>query len=158
MSIEYKYRRHFVDYVRQRIDELELPAWYVGYYSEISDATFRQYMKGIRLPAPIKLIMIAELLKCTVNDLLGFDYYNVSDSVELFDSGRDTKYVMAYFGNNLSRIMIGDDVSVVELASRSGLSTYVIQQYIDGKVLPDISILIELCESLNCTPSELLGY
>lgn len=158
MTVEYKYRKHFVDYTTQRITELEYPVWYVGYYSEICDSIFRQCMKGMRLPGPIKLIMIAELLKCTVNDLLGFEYRDVPDRVELFDSGRDTKYVMADIGHNLSRIMIGDEVSVVELASRSGLSTYVIQQYIDGKVLPDTGILIHICECLNCTPSELLGY
>ena len=42
--------------------EKDLRSWYVAYYSEMHESTMRDYMKGIRFPRPITLIILDTLL------------------------------------------------------------------------------------------------
>ena len=150
MISEHEVIRHFVDYTLQQTTTREIPLWYVGYYSEISDPTFRKYMKGIRLPAPVKLIMIAELFECTVNELLGFEPVDVRPRDHLFDSGRDTRVVHRYFADQIMKYSEG-------IALPDSM-TNALKEYIRYCKLPDTTTLLTICDSLMCTPSELLGY
>ena len=158
MTSDYWNRKHFADYVSRALIDRELPPWYVAYYCELSDATFRKYMKCTGLPSPIKLIMVAELFECSVNDLLGYKSYCVEYRDRRFDSGRDTKTVSAYFVDHLLRYMEDCNYSRSDLAAKVCISTFTMDRYIDEQKLPDTSTLIRIAETLDCTPSDLLGY
>lgn len=158
MTSDYWNRKHFSEYVARCLDEREIRPWYAAYYCETYDSIFRKYMKGAGLPSPIKLIMLGELLECSVNDLLGYEYYATNPRENLFDSGRDTRHVTAYFVDQVTQRMRALGLEVDAVAKQVEISTYTMKEYIEHRKLPDTAILLRICDALNCTPSELLGY
>lgn len=158
MTSDYWNRKHFAEYVAHCLAEREIHPWYMAYYCESSDSTFRKYMKGAGLPSPIKLIMLAELFECSVNDLLGYGYYEVSHRDHLFDSGQDTRKVEDYFAEQLVSRMRDLGCTTSELAVQIELNPITVNEYIKYGKLPDTWILIRIAEALKCTPSDLLGY
>ena len=153
---EYRARQHFVEYAKQIMNDRGIRPWYAAYYVEVNDTTFGQAMKGQRFLGPIKLIMIAELFECTVNEMLGYESVDVPTRTRLFDSGFDTKKVIDYFSDRLSEKV--NRIDIDELARAIKLTVPTVTRYIEGDMLPDTAILIRICDYLDCTPSELLGY
>jgi hypothetical protein len=158
MHVDYKYRKYFSDYVSRMMDERDIRPWYVAYYSETYDGVLRSCLKMARLPGPITLIMMAELFECTVNDLLGYDYVEVEKRDYLFDSGRDTKHVLNYFREQLRGKLEESDIDPNEKVQFSECRTTTIGRLVECGCVPDTPVLIQICDILNCTPSELLGY
>lgn len=158
MFKENEVKTHFIRYVTKHMNEKEIRPWYVAYYSEISDSTFRKYIKGIQLPKPVTLIFIAELFECTVNDLLGYEGNDTYKQVRRFDSGLETRKVARQFANQVRDRIIAKHWDITELAYQSLTTHYSIYRYLTEPFLPDTYTLIRLCDALDCTPSDLLGY
>lgn len=151
-------RKHFSDYMIRRMTELEIRPWYVAYYSETCENTFRQYLKGLRLPPPITLILMAELFDCSVNDLLGYESYYTAPRHRLFDSGLDADSVAVYFKEQMMIFMEYKDMSLDDLASCIRVDVMRLHNHMKRHTLPDTATILHICDALDCTPSELLGY
>lgn len=80
-------KEHFAEYVTRAMTEMDIRPRYVAYYSEICDGTFRDYMRGLKLPRPIALIRMADLFECSINELLGYGYFDSPNQGHFFDSG-----------------------------------------------------------------------
>ena len=68
---ERRIAQHFGEQLTKRAEELELSAWAVGHYSDLSESTIKKYMKGEYLPKTFIVARIASALECSVSDLLG---------------------------------------------------------------------------------------
>lgn len=150
--------KHFSEYVNQRAKELEISLWYVAYYSETSETAFNKYMKCARLARPTTLIMVAELFECTVNELLGYPRVHIPRKNNKFNSGLDTKRMLEYFYSEAARLMIRKRISIDELAEYVGVTSPTLESYFKYNTLYDGSTMVRICDALECTPSELLGY
>lgn len=150
--------KYFSEYVSQRAKELDISLWYVAYYSETSETAFNKYMKGVRLARPTTLIMIAELFECTVNELLGYPRVRIPRKNNKFNSGLDTKRMLEHFYSETARLMIRKRISIDELAEYVGVTPYTLESYFKYNTLYDGSTMVRICDALECTPSELLGY
>ena len=151
-------KEHFIEYVTRAMTERDIRPWYVAYYSEICDGTFRDYMRGLKLPRPTALIRMADLFECSINELLGYGYFDSPNQRHFFDSGRETRMVAEYLSEQLDRFMKKSDMTPGEVASRAELTEPTIQRYLENPSLPDTSIILRLADALDCTPSDLLGY
>lgn len=158
MINEKEIKNHFIEYITRRREEMEIPSWYVGYYGEVCDGTFREYMKGVRLPRPTALVMIGELFECTVNDLLGYKYARVPLRRTKFNPGVDTRILSENFYSQMARRMIRKRIDLDELASIIGMTSQTLDGYFKSNSLPDTSTILRICDALDCTPSDLLGY
>ena len=138
--------------------EKDLRPWYVAYYSEMHESIMRDYMKGIRFPRPITLIRIAELLECSVNELPGYGYFEINRRERSFDSGFDTRYVTYYFINKIIFLMKEKHIGINDLSRKSGINEYILANYFRYSSLQEISTILKICDAIDCTPSDLLGY
>ena len=52
------------------------------------------------------------------------------------------------------------DISVEEMAERTGCSVYTVIDWQRGRrtTYPKSYVMVRICKDLGCTPSELLGY
>ena len=158
MVNELAIRRHFSDYMLRRMTETEIRPWYVAYYSGICENTLRQYLKGLRLPPPTTLILIAELFECSVNELLGYEpYYSVRHG-RLFDPALDTDSVADYFNGQLLNMLADKNISLDEISIHVNVGVACLDSYLKNHTLPATTIILGIAEALKCTPSELLGY
>lgn len=158
MVSAYVYRRYFADYVAKCMKEREIHPWYVAYYSEMCDTTFRSCLKAAKLPKITSLIMIAELFECTVNELLGYEYVAVESRDRLFDSGLDTRHLSEYFNSQIERKMEELNMTTLDLASACECSEHIVNNRLKYRTLPDTAAMLQICDALDCTPSELLDY
>lgn len=158
MVNEEQVKNNFIEYANKKIKELDIPSWYVGYYSEVCDGTYREYMKGARLPRPAALIMMAELFECTVNDLLGYRHTPVPMRKSKFSPGLDVRPLSDYFYSQVARRMIRKRISLDDLSISVGVTPQTLDGYFKNTFLLDTSMILRICDALDCTPSELLGY
>lgn len=152
--IKREIKEHFSNYVSREMNDRELRPWYVAYYGETSEAFLRSCIKLKKLPRLDSLIMIAELFECTVNDLLGFEPIELKSHNGVFNSGIESKHVAKYFmeqaesrGFELDKFEFDEPCMEIEFRRSIRLHR-----------LPDIDVFLQICEALECTPSELLGY
>lgn len=158
MINEREVMEYFSSYAAKRMEELDLRPWYVAYYSETSETTFRNYMKCVRLPRPSVLIMMAELFGCTVNELLGYEKVSVPRKIRPFDSGLDTRNLSEHFFSEVARRMVRKRITLDDLATYTCVTAPTLDNYFKWNSLPDTSMILHICSALDCTPSDLLGY
>ena len=145
--------------LREYINNNEFSMWYIAYYSEVSETTLRNYLKEKSIPSVIVLIKIAELFECSVNDLLGYDHREFIRRERIFDSYIDSPNVVAYFWDKVEQYMKEKRIFGLEaLALESFMSSYTLIFDKENGVLPKLVNIIKLCDTLDCTPSDLLGY
>ena len=129
----------------------------------MSSMNIPAYKNGTRLPNPWYLVLIAEKFDCTVNDLLGYDGYYIKNTyarapaTEKFTS--INRYEV-YFRDRLAGMLRARDVSVSELAMLVNTKEDTVRNTWLGirPRLPSINSILEICDALDCTPTDLLGY
>ena len=134
----------------------------ISTYCCISEENLRGYRCGERLPNPWYLVMMSEFLECSVNDLLGFSY---SDDYVDFESAKASRVFSSenqfelYLGRRIDSYMNKRRISINMLSMNSGISIDTIKHWL-GKHprLPRTTQLLRVCDALDCTPSDLLGY
>lgn len=152
--IDHKIREYFAERLKQGIEEHDLRIWYVAYYADTSEAFLRSCLKLKKLPRLDSLILIAELFQCTVNELLGFKLVDVEPRTEPFNQGLDTKYVVDYFVRELSKR--GFDLDKFRF-NEYGMDVE-FRRCIRTHRFPSTDAFLQICDALECTPSDLLGY
>ena len=158
MVNENEIKRYFTEYVTRAMTEMDIRPWYVAYYSEICDGTFRDYMRGVRLPRPTALIRMSDLFECSINELLGYGYFDSPNRGHFFDLGLETRKVAEYLFEQVIHLMQKNGITLSEVASRAEITELTLQRYLENPSLPDTSIILRLADALDCTPSDLLGY
>lgn len=129
----------------------------------MSSMNMPAYKNGTRLPNPWYLVLMAEKFDCTVNDLLGYDGYYIKNGYEREPATKKFSSINRYelyFRDRLAGMMKIRDIDASDLSMLVGKKEDTIQNVWLGKrpVIPTIYNFLEICDALDCTPSELLGY
>ena len=119
-------------------------------------------LEGKNLPNLWTLSLLAERLDCTANDLLGFegirDIQNLED-ICAFDTFKDEDSFAVHLRDRIIARMKELNIDREELTNLSGLSRQSIERCLwICPHLPQLMKFLDICEALDCTPSDLLGY
>lgn len=156
-------REWYATEVKERMEDCGLRPYHISNICKIESANVSGYLKGNPFPKLWKLILIAECLDCSVNDLLGYDEVEDVGVYERFLASKtylDEDEFAVRFGRRLSRLMKETCTDSDDLHKFTGISVENIERWICDKpeTLPTVLQLIRICDALDCTPSDLLGY
>lgn len=163
VSIE-ETRKWFLKTMQEEMDFRNLTLSDVSRICMISRDKLNNYMQGRSLPNPYILIKLADCFECTVNDLLDFDEPD-EDSLlgyDPYDIFEDEDEFILHVRNRIARYMEDSHVSIELLAERTGFNKRTIKYWLCMfKNKPKqirTSDFLRICDALDCTPSDLLGY
>lgn len=150
-----RFTQYMVDHELRDIDMARL--------LNMSSMNIPAYKNGARLPNPWYLVLIAEKFDCSVNDLLGYDNcyarheFRRESATKRFSS--NNRYEI-YFRDRLIELMRDRNIDAFELAMLVNKTEATVRNVWLGKrpIIPTIYNFLEICDALNCTPSDLLGY
>ena len=134
----------------------------VAFAAHVAPMSVLGYMEGTHFPSPWSLILMAEYLGCTVDELLGYEsgYSNKrSEMISAVILYRDEDSFTLCLRDRIVQKMNELKMSEEELARRSRVSIQTIKKYLcvhSGS--PRMINLLCLCDAFKCTPSELMGY
>ena len=126
----------------------------------VTKGAFVHYKSGNCFPELFVLIRIANYLNCLVDDLLGY----ISDlstrlNKNIYDDFSNEDEFKDYFRKRLIFMMTDKNLGVNELARKTRISIETIEMYLSiHRWVPCVSDFLYICDALDCTPSELLGY
>lgn len=119
-----------------------------------------RYKNGVCFPDLWTLVLIADYLKCSVSELLG--YSDCLYSKHNYNAGElytNEDIFIDYFRDRLLQQMRIERINSEQLAERSEIPLKAIEMYLPiHRWVPHVSDSLAICDALNCTPSELLGY
>lgn len=120
------------------------------------------YIRGESFPSPWRLVLIAECLECTVDELLGyedsgFNYRRQKERV--FNKYPNEDLFTPYLRDKIIQRMRKMRMSEEELAERSGIKLQTIKKLLCvHSGAPQVPSLLRICDGFKCTPSELIEY
>ena len=150
-----RFTKYMIEYDLRDVDMARL--------LNMSSMNMPAYKNGTRLPNPWYLVLMAEKFDCTVNDLLGYDGYYIKNSYEREPGTKKFSSINRYelyFRDRLAGMMKVRDINVSELSMLVGKKEDTIRNVWLGTRpnLPSIYNFLDICDALECTPSDLLGY
>ena len=157
-------RNYFAEELRDNIEFEEVALVEIAYRCRIRAELISNYLNGRCLPNPYNLSKLAEYFEVTVNELLGYDYADDDTLV-----GLDIQYTFydedefaMHIRNRLDAEMRYRNIDIKELAERTGFNPHTIKGWL-GKLQKRPSLirtadLLKICDALDCTPSDILGY
>lgn len=152
--------RYFGRELSDRIKTRELPLDYIAKYCRISMSSLKECLRGERLATPWQLILMAEELHCTVNDLLGFGYFYNGGAQRASNIPQGEYRVAERMWDEIIQRMNESDMTPDEMAEYAGVHLTTMRTWLGGShnSFPKTFPLIRIADALDCTPSDLLGY
>lgn len=148
--------------LNERIKRKGIQKWYMAYFCDIESYLLKKCLDGERLPNPWQLILMAEVLECTVNDLLGYGYYEKNSTLQASGICCGQRHIIRHVSDEIKNRMHQLHISVDEMADMTEVSTYTVNSWIsetaDSFAKKSTFTLLTICSALECTPSDLLGY
>lgn len=164
MSIKDCKLQWFSDEVKERMRDKEVTIGEMSYHCKIRSALLGNYIQGKTFPNLWALILIADFLETTTNELLDFDEAQ-EDSLLMYDPFSifdDEDEFAMHIRNRLENFMVNEHISIAELSEKSGFTRQTIRKWLGMNEkqpeLPRTSDFLRVCDALDCTPSDLLGY
>lgn len=156
-------REWFAGEVKERMEDLGLKPYNVAGICKMDYKNFYSYLRGTSFPKLWNLILIAECLNCSTNDLLGYDDVEDIDVYEKFlasETYTDESDYAVRFGRRFFRVMNEMNTTSEEIHELTGISVQTIDSWIgkSSETLPSVIQVIRLCDALETTPADLLGY
>lgn len=162
MGKEQTIKEWFAAELRERMEDAELRPYHMAYLCRVKPNSINNYLQGSTLPNLWSLVLMAENLDCTVNDLLGFDEVDDISRLEPYLASAmfpDENRFAACLSDRIVRYMNRNNLTIDDLGSRTQFNTRTIKRWIGlHPQLPRTSAFLQICDALDCTPSELLGY
>lgn len=163
MTNEQDVRSWFETEVKERMEDAGLKPYHISSMCKIEHGRIYGYLKGSPFPRVWKIILLAELLNCSVNDLLGYeevDDLNVYETFLASETYLDEDEFATRFSKRLVRVMDETFTTPEELHKETGIPLTNIEYWVGNNPdsLPSVSQLIRICDALDCTPTDLLGY
>lgn len=153
----------FAEELNERMDEVGLRPHHLLSLCKFDDDNLQPYLKGKKLPGLFTLVLLAEHLECTANELLGYTEFNDTSTYERFLASEmyftESQYAQC-LADRVQHYMRSTSMSFADLEKHSGFKAPTIRRWFSSTKphLPTTAKFLQLCESINCTPSELLGY
>ena len=126
----------------------------------VTKGAFVHYKSGICFPELFVLVRIANYLNCSVDELLGYiSGRTMRLNKSMNDDFSDEDEFKDYFRERLIFMMTEKNLGVNELARKSRVSIDTIEMYLSiHRWVPCVIDFLYICDALDCTPSDLLGY
>lgn len=148
--------------VKERMEDAGLKPYHMSHLCQIKHDSLHTYLSGKGLPNPWSLVLMAEHLDCCVNDLLGYDEITEVAVFERYLASQMYANEIEYahcFAHRLERVINESTMGLEGVSERSGYNIRTIKQWLGERPkLPRTSQLLQLCEALKCTPTDILGY
>ena len=163
MIDEKKIRSWYAAEVKERMEDAGLEPYRIAYLCQVKHDYVYGYLQGKPFPKLWNLILLAECLDCSVNDLLGYDEIDDVDVYERLLASRtyiDETDFAEHFSKRFARIMDEQCILAEDLHKRTGISLAAIEHWLGEEpvALPTVLNLLRICDALDCTPTDLLGY
>lgn len=156
-------RKWFAAEVKDRMDEMDLRADHLMGLCYINERDIQSCLNGTALPGLYSLILLSDHLDCTVNDLLGFDEIEEVEVYEQYSASdmffNESQYATLLV-ERVRRYLEERHITMIDLAKKVGITATNLRYWFSKTRphLPTTENLIRICDALECTPSELLGY
>lgn len=156
-------RKWYAEEVKERMEDAGLQPYRIAYLCRVKHENIYGYLQGKPFPKVWNLILLAECLDCSVNDLLGYDEVGDITVYERYLASKtylDELEYAEHFSKRLLRNMEEQSLLPEQIHKRTGITLSTIEQWISEKppALPSVMNLLRLADALDCTPSDLLGY
>lgn len=152
-------REWFAIELRERMTDEKVKAAELCKFCDITRSAMRQYIYGYSFPDPWRMVLIAERLSCSVNDLLGYDEFEDEFARSASKTFPGENHFAEHLAIRIVRRMEYLGYTHEGLSNKTGIGQDTIERYLDRwPELPRTDKFLQICEALNCTPSELLGY
>ena len=152
--------RFFAAELNKRMADKGVTYRQVALAARVTRGSMVHYKSGNAFPELYTLILIADYLDCSVDNLLGYKEETRYESRSKVGNKRfmNEDELADYFRLRLYDYMEMKSIDVEELSRRSEISVELIDMYLSvHRWVPRTPELLRLCSALNCTPSELLG-
>lgn len=121
----------FSSELKRRMNYLKLWPRDVSYHCKVSSSSMNNYLQGKTFPSPWTLILIADLLETTVNELLDFDEPDEDslvgyDPFSIFD---DEDEFAIHVSNRVKLWMVESDIDIFKLSERTGFTRRTIRRW-----------------------------
>jgi DNA-binding Xre family transcriptional regulator len=149
--------------VNDRMEDMELRPHHLQRLCGMTDGEIDRCLAGTGFPKLFSLILMAERLECTVNDLLGYEEVEDVNIYERYTAStlyfKDNQYA-ACLSDRMRLYMKYNNISFHEIADKTGFNVENVRHWFakTHAQLPPTKKFITICEALGCTPTELLGY
>ena len=150
----------FAEELNTRMQEKGVTYRQTALAAGVTKGAFIHYKSGNCFPELFTLIRIANYLNCSVDSLLGYRSdgrlrLNTDIGGGFFNEDKFKDYFRERFATMLKRARM----SVDELTCKSLVSIETIEMYLSvHRWVPQVPDLLRICDALDCTPSDLLGY
>lgn len=152
----------FAKELRERFEISGLTHRELAFKARCAPSRVQMYLKGNNFPNLWTLALMSEALNCTMNDLLGYCSKNngrVIHADSPFKRFTDEFDFALHFKECLSAKMNCLNMSQEVLAELTGFGKHRIYRYLSpGYPMPHLAQTLIICDALDCTPSDLLGY
>ena len=159
MGNEVTLREWFSIELRERMADEKVKASELCGYCDVTRAAMSQYIYGRSFPDPWRMVLIAERLNCSVNDLLGYAKFEEEFARSASKTFPGENHFAEHLAIRIIRRMERLGYDYESLANVTGISLDTIERYFGRwPELPRTDKFLTICEALDCSPSELLGY
>lgn len=151
----------FSEVLRTKMAEFNLSNRRLAIASRVTSEKISSYRTEECFPKLWTLVLIADYLECSVDELLGYSNCGYSNAYKKYASDvfPNEDVFADYFRNRLLSTMNVKGMTSYELSLKSGCSENTIDMYLSvHRWTPQVPVFLNLCGALECTPSELLGY
>ena len=151
----------FSEALRTKMAEFNLSNRRLAIASRVTSEKISSYRTEECFPKLWTLILIADFLECSVDELLGYSSFEHTDTYRKYASDvfQNEDVFADYFRNRMLSMMGIKGMTSHELSLKSGCSENTINMYLSvHRWTPQVPVFLNLCDALECTPSELLGY
>ena len=151
----------FSEVLRTKMADFNLSNRRLAIGSRVTSEKISGYRNAGCFPKLWTLVLIADYLECSVDELLGYSNFGHHNAYEkcASDVFQNEDVFADYFRNRLLSTMNVKGMTSYELSLKSRCSENTINMYLSvHRWTPQVPVFLNLCDALECTPSELLGY
>lgn len=161
MLNEHEIKTWFAAEVKDRMEDLGLRPYHLPPLCHFKHEYLSGYLHGTSLPNLWSIVLMAEHLDCSVDDLLGFEEYDdiVYEPYLASQMFSDKEGFAMCVSDRLKRFMRNRGTNIDEVSKKTGVSISTIKKWTASRpTLPRTWDFLSFCDALGCSPSELLGY
>ena len=151
----------FSEILRTKMAEFNLSNRKLAIASRVTSEKISSYRTESCFPKLWTLVLIADFLECSVDELFGYSTFERPNTYRKYASEvfPNEDVFADYFRIRLLSMMGIKGMTSHELSLKSGCSENTIDMYLSvHRWTPQVPVFLNLCDALECTPSELLRY
>ena len=140
----------FAEELNKKIEKKGVTYRQVAFAARVTKGSMVHYKSGNCFPELYTLILIADYLECSVNELLGYsDYLLLEHNNDLEDILQNEDTFSDYFLDRLIQCMKTRNVSAKKLFESTGIALNIIEMYLSiHRWIPRVPDFLLICDAL----------